>query len=174
MKRSRTQRIRDTLLRHRADAPRFDSSDARRVAVRARRRQARNVVVGIAGAAAVIGGARGNRRTRASESTSYRSRPAHLGADDGGDTRGRPPRAPNRSLSRPAPTGCPVSDVVGRRRTWSPSRKAGRCSMATSSAKHPDADENARLQYAVLVDAIFADACEGSEGELAEVGPERR
>jgi len=37
-------------------------------------------------------------------------------------------------------------------------------------AKHPDADETLGFNM-FLVDAIFADACEGSEGELAEVGP---
>lgn len=46
--------VRDTLLRHRDDAPSFDTSEARRVAGRARRRQARNAVVGMVGAAAVI------------------------------------------------------------------------------------------------------------------------
>lgn len=48
------QQVRDTLLRHQDDAPAFDISDAPRVARRTRRRQARNVVVGAIGAAAVI------------------------------------------------------------------------------------------------------------------------
>ena len=48
------RQVRDTLLRHEDDAPPFDISDARRAARRTRRRQARNVVVGAIGAAAVI------------------------------------------------------------------------------------------------------------------------
>ena len=48
------QQVRDTLLRHQDDAPLFDMSDAREIARRTRRRQARNVVVGAIGAAAVI------------------------------------------------------------------------------------------------------------------------
>lgn len=46
--------IRDTLLHHEDDAPPLDISDARRAAGRARRRQARNVVVGVIAGAAVI------------------------------------------------------------------------------------------------------------------------
>jgi hypothetical protein len=37
-------------------------------------------------------------------------------------------------------------------------------------AKEPDGDEEFGF-YAVVVDAIYADACEGSNGELMEVGP---
>ena len=36
--------------------------------------------------------------------------------------------------------------------------------------KHPDTDDELGF-YAVLVDAINADACEGNNGELVEVGP---
>jgi hypothetical protein len=36
--------------------------------------------------------------------------------------------------------------------------------------KHADTDDELGL-YAVVVDAIYADACEGSNGELMEVGP---
>ena len=37
---------------------------------------------------------------------------------------------------------------------------------------HPDPDRAGELEfYAVVVDAIYADACEGSNGELMEVGP---
>lgn len=47
--------IRETLLRHEANAPAFDASDARRAAGSARRRQLRNTAVGgIAGSAAAI------------------------------------------------------------------------------------------------------------------------
>ena len=47
--------IRDTLLRHLNDAPTIDTTEVRRAARRAHRRQVRNlVVVGIVGAAAVI------------------------------------------------------------------------------------------------------------------------
>ncbi len=48
------RQVRDTLLRHQDDAPPFDISDARRTARRTRRRQARNVVVGAIGVAALI------------------------------------------------------------------------------------------------------------------------
>lgn len=48
------RQVRDTLLRHQDDAPRFDVSEAHRAAGRARRRQVRSVVVGAIGAAAVI------------------------------------------------------------------------------------------------------------------------
>ena len=49
------QEVRDTLLRHQADVPMLELSDAPRVAGRAHRRQARNLVIGgIAGAAVVI------------------------------------------------------------------------------------------------------------------------
>jgi hypothetical protein len=37
-------------------------------------------------------------------------------------------------------------------------------------AKHPDEDDELGV-YAVVVDAIYADACEGTNGELVEVGP---
>ena len=36
--------------------------------------------------------------------------------------------------------------------------------------KHPDGDDELGF-YAVVVDAIYADACAGSDGELIEVGP---
>ena len=48
------RQVRDTFMRHEDDAPRFDTSDARRTARRTRRRQTRNVTVGAIGAAAVI------------------------------------------------------------------------------------------------------------------------
>ena len=49
------QEVRDALLRHQADTPPLDISDARRAAGRAHRRQVRNLIVGgVVGAAVVI------------------------------------------------------------------------------------------------------------------------
>jgi hypothetical protein len=49
------QEVRDALLRHQADTPQLDISDARRAAGRAHRRQVRNLIVGgVVGAAVVI------------------------------------------------------------------------------------------------------------------------